>query len=79
MIAVRASAIGKNAARVAHRSRISSMVRYTACPDRIWPSSCPTTQRSSSGSYRLTMPVVITMNGLSRPSAIAFTIGSWDT
>ena len=25
------------------------------------------------------MPVVITMNGLSRPSAIAFTIGFWVT
>ena len=34
--------------------------------------------RSSSGSYRLTMPVVITMNGLSRPSAIAFTSGVLD-
>ena len=51
------------------------MVRYTACPDRMCPSSCPITARSSSASNSSTMPLLITMNGLSRPSAIAFTSG----
>ncbi len=35
------------------------------------------THRISSASIRSTMPVVITMNGLSVPSAIALTLGSW--
>ena len=33
--------------------------------------------RISSGSISSTMPVVITMNGLSAPSVIAFTSGFW--
>ena len=67
--------IGVHAIRLASPISHSSMVRYTACPDSTWPSSCPITHRSSSGSYRLIMPVVITRNGWSRPSAIAFTSG----
>ena len=35
------------------------------------------TNRISSSSIRSTRPVVITMNGLSVPSAIALTSGSW--
>ena len=54
------------------------MVRYTACPDSTWPSSCPITQRFSSASIRSSRPVVTTMNGLSEPRVIAFGIGSWE-
>ncbi len=35
------------------------------------------TNRISSASIRSTMPVVMTTNGLSVPSAIALTAGSW--
>src|SRR5215472_680353 len=53
------------------------MVRYTECPESTCAISCPMMNRISSSSIRSTIPVVITMNGLSVPSAIALTRGSW--
>ena len=70
---------GSHASRAPSCSRICIIVWYTACPDRMCPTSCPTTKRSSSSSSRSIRPVFSTMNGWSDPSAIAFGVGSCRT
>jgi len=70
---------GSHASRAPSEVRISSIVRYTACPDRMCPTSCPTTYRSSSSSSSSISPVLSTMNGLPLPIVIAFGVGSCTT
>ena len=54
---------------------ISASVRYTTCPLMMCATSCASTVRTPSRSSCSSAPEVITMNGVSKPIAIAFTSG----